>query len=92
MGLIVSIASVGLGIIMEVIVIGPHKEDHHREMLKGHICPFNRKKAESGARVPVWMCLTCNRMGKMRSGFSTLESSQTALREAILLWKPDEFK
>lgn len=62
-----SVASIGLVIIMEVIVLGHHREDHHREMLKGHICPFNRDKAESGARVPVWMNLTCNGMGKMRS-------------------------
>lgn len=50
------------GDIMEVIVIDHHKEDQHREMLKGHICPFNREKAESGARVPLWMSLTYNGM------------------------------
>lgn len=40
---------------MEIMVIGHHREDHHREMLKGHFCPFNREKAGSGARVTVWV-------------------------------------
>lgn len=40
---------------MEVMVIGHHREDHHKEMMKGPICPFNREKAGSGARVAVWI-------------------------------------
>lgn len=53
-GFTVGAASIGLAIIMEVTVRGLCREGYHREMLKGYICPFNREKAGSGARVPVW--------------------------------------
>lgn len=53
-GFTVDVASIGLAIIMEVTVRGHYRKIYHREMLKGHIFPFNREKDGSGARVPVW--------------------------------------
>ena len=42
-----------LGFIMEVTVKSHCRDGHHREMLRGHVYPFNRERAGSGARVPV---------------------------------------
>lgn len=42
-GLTAGVASIGLGIIPEGTVIGHHREDHHRGMLRDHLFPFNRE-------------------------------------------------
>lgn len=50
----VDVASISLAIIIEVTMRGHGKKGHHREMVKVHICPFNREKAGLGATISVW--------------------------------------